>query len=228
MRQRIKTVLDWAKASGFRGGDNPVDGITKVLPKHKGTAQHHAALPYEQVPEDVVARINAKVRGWVNYFAMGDAGESFSHVRYWIEMRMRRHLLRTQQCEDLSRDQRWRARLYDDLGLFRDYRLRHHVAPSGRPGESRDVRTQRLDSIGGEPVEEQFEAEQPTALSRSVGPQRHPTCRAPHRVVRAARAVGSYLASMKTDSNTSLNIAALGPATRRSDTYRRKPWTKSS
>jgi integrase len=43
-------VLDWAKASGFRTGDNPVDGITKVLPKHKTATGHHAALPYQKVP----------------------------------------------------------------------------------------------------------------------------------------------------------------------------------
>jgi integrase len=50
LKQRIKVVLDWAKASGFRNGDNPVDGITKVLPKVRPAASHHAALPYGQVP----------------------------------------------------------------------------------------------------------------------------------------------------------------------------------
>ena len=47
----MKVVFDWAKASGFCRGDNPTDGITKVLPKHKGDKQHHAALPYQAVPE---------------------------------------------------------------------------------------------------------------------------------------------------------------------------------
>jgi integrase len=50
LKQRIKVVFDWAKASGFRVGDNPVDGITKVLPKVRQAAKHHAALPYAQVP----------------------------------------------------------------------------------------------------------------------------------------------------------------------------------
>ena len=31
VRQRIGTVLDWAKAAGFRTGDNPVDGVSKGL-----------------------------------------------------------------------------------------------------------------------------------------------------------------------------------------------------
>lgn len=50
LKQRIKVVFDWAKASGFRTGDNPVDGVTKVLPKVRPVASHHAALPYAQVP----------------------------------------------------------------------------------------------------------------------------------------------------------------------------------
>jgi integrase len=50
LKQRIKVVFDWAKASGYRRGDNPVDGITKVLPKVRQIAAHHAALPYTQIP----------------------------------------------------------------------------------------------------------------------------------------------------------------------------------
>ena len=48
--QRIKVVLDWSKAQGFCGGDNPTVGITKVLPKQKASKVHHASLPYQQVP----------------------------------------------------------------------------------------------------------------------------------------------------------------------------------
>jgi integrase len=50
LRQRIRVVMDWAKASGYRSGDNPVDGVTKVLPKTRQVATHHAALPYADVP----------------------------------------------------------------------------------------------------------------------------------------------------------------------------------
>jgi integrase len=50
VRQRIGTVLDWAKAAGFRSGDNPVEGVTKGLPKQSDRANHHTALPYSEVP----------------------------------------------------------------------------------------------------------------------------------------------------------------------------------
>lgn len=49
VKQRIKVVFDWTKASGFRSGDNPTDGLKTVLPKHRGEKQHHAALPYPAV-----------------------------------------------------------------------------------------------------------------------------------------------------------------------------------
>jgi integrase len=51
VRQRIGTVLDWAKAAGFRVGDNPVVGVAKGLPKQGDRDDHHTALPYAQVPE---------------------------------------------------------------------------------------------------------------------------------------------------------------------------------
>ena len=35
---------------GERTGDNPTDGLTKVLPKHRDETTHHAALAYAQVP----------------------------------------------------------------------------------------------------------------------------------------------------------------------------------
>ena len=46
VRQRMRAVLDWAKAAGHRDGDNPVDGVGKGLPKQTDEAEHHAALPY--------------------------------------------------------------------------------------------------------------------------------------------------------------------------------------
>ncbi|MGB5614396.1 MAG: integrase arm-type DNA-binding domain-containing protein, partial [Sedimenticolaceae bacterium] len=50
VKQRIRAVMDWAKASGLYSGDNPVDGITKALPKQTDKPAHHKALPHGQVP----------------------------------------------------------------------------------------------------------------------------------------------------------------------------------
>jgi len=50
VRQRIRTIFAWAKASGFCSGDNPVEGISEVLPKHNTKKEHFAASPYAEIP----------------------------------------------------------------------------------------------------------------------------------------------------------------------------------
>ena len=47
--QRIAVVFDWCKAQGYCMGDNPTEGLTKVLPKHRAVKAHHAALPFQHV-----------------------------------------------------------------------------------------------------------------------------------------------------------------------------------
>ncbi len=50
VQQRIKTVLDWAKAAGFRSGENPSDGVSKGLARQPDRTNHFAAIPYADVP----------------------------------------------------------------------------------------------------------------------------------------------------------------------------------
>lgn len=53
--QRIRIVFEWCKAQGLCSGDNPTQGVAKVLPRHRGVQAHHAALPYQQIPAFVRA-----------------------------------------------------------------------------------------------------------------------------------------------------------------------------
>jgi integrase len=50
VRQRIGTVLDWAKTSGFRTGENPVDGVGKGLPRQPERKGHFTAMAYQDLP----------------------------------------------------------------------------------------------------------------------------------------------------------------------------------
>ena len=50
VRQRIHAVLDWAQASGYRTGENPVNGVGRGLPRQSDSQEHHAALPFADVP----------------------------------------------------------------------------------------------------------------------------------------------------------------------------------
>jgi RNA-directed DNA polymerase len=86
---------------------------------------------HSQPATRVVNRINPILRGWVNYFAIGHSGRCFSYVRGWVEMKMRRHLLRNQQRRGFGWRRRRRAWMYGTLGLFADYRVRYYSASTG-------------------------------------------------------------------------------------------------
>jgi integrase len=53
VRRRIAVILDWAKAAGYRTGDNPVEGVDRGLPRHTEKRGHFAAIPYADVPQFV-------------------------------------------------------------------------------------------------------------------------------------------------------------------------------
>ncbi len=60
VRQRIESILDYATARGWRGGDNPArwrGHLANLLPAKSRVApvQHHAAMPWGDVPEFIAA-----------------------------------------------------------------------------------------------------------------------------------------------------------------------------
>ena len=63
LRGRIETILDSAKARGYRRGENPArwrGHIAQILPPRTRLSRgHHRAMPYETVP-DFVARLKAR------------------------------------------------------------------------------------------------------------------------------------------------------------------------
>jgi integrase len=60
VRGRIELVLDWAKAHGYRDGENParwrghLDKLLAKRPKHERRVVHHPAIPYRDVPAFMV------------------------------------------------------------------------------------------------------------------------------------------------------------------------------
>ncbi len=51
IRQRLLTVLNWARTAGHYEGINPVEGVEDGLPKQRRKVQHFTALPYDELPE---------------------------------------------------------------------------------------------------------------------------------------------------------------------------------
>ncbi|WPZ02642.1 tyrosine-type recombinase/integrase [Blastomonas marina] len=50
LRQRIRTVIDWAVAKGYREAALAMPVIDKALPKQRGKVRHHKAVPYTEMP----------------------------------------------------------------------------------------------------------------------------------------------------------------------------------
>ena len=97
-----------------------------LLRKLKETFRRFRSQPVSKVIEE----INPILRGWVNYFAIGNSSRCFSYVRHWVEKKIRRHLARSRQRPGFGW-KRWSSRwMYQQLGLFDNYRVRRYIRSS--------------------------------------------------------------------------------------------------
>jgi RNA-directed DNA polymerase len=83
-----------------------------------------------QPVEKVIEKINPILRGWVKYFAIGHASRCFAFVRYWVEMKIRRHLARACQRSGFGWKRWGREWLYGTMGLFSGYRVSYQSSNS--------------------------------------------------------------------------------------------------
>jgi RNA-directed DNA polymerase len=83
-----------------------------------------------QPVEKVIEKINPILRGWVKYFAIGHASRCFAFVRYWVEMKIRRHLARACQRSGFGWKRWGREWLYGTMGLFSEYRVSYQSSNS--------------------------------------------------------------------------------------------------
>jgi RNA-directed DNA polymerase len=92
---------------------------TALVRKLKAVFRSHRSRPVR----GLIAAINPIIRGWVNYFAVGNSSRCFSYIRSWVEKKVRRHLARACQREGFGW-KRWNRKwIYGTLGLFNEYRV---------------------------------------------------------------------------------------------------------
>lgn len=101
---------------------------TALMQTLKEVFRRHRSQPVRRV----VQIINPVMRGWVNYFAVGHSSGCFQLIKRWVEMKIRRHLMRARGRRGFGWA-RWSTRwLYDTLGLFNQYRVQW-TTPKGSP-----------------------------------------------------------------------------------------------
>jgi RNA-directed DNA polymerase len=81
----------------------------------------------------VIDEINPILRGWANYFRVGHSNRCFSMVKYWVEKKIRRHLMRARGRKGMGWKRWSREWIYGTLGLFNDYRVGRQSLPKAAP-----------------------------------------------------------------------------------------------
>jgi RNA-directed DNA polymerase len=94
---------------------------TKLLRKLKEIFRRFQSQPIGRSIE----LINPVLRGWVNYFRVGHSSRCFGYVKDWVEKKLRRHLMKTRKRKGFGWKRWSRDFLYQSLGLYGDYRIRH-------------------------------------------------------------------------------------------------------
>lgn len=92
-----------------------------IKAKIRDLIRHAGATPIKEL----IARLNAAVAGWVNYFRVGNSSRAFSEVRDYLEMKVRTLLTRRKRRKKRSVGwRRWSNEyLYGALGLFWDWKI---------------------------------------------------------------------------------------------------------
>lgn len=81
---------------------------------------------------EVICSVNAVIRGWVNYFRIGNSNSTFNNVRNDIEKKVRRFVMRRKKLKGFGWTRWSREDIYQKWGLFNDYRIRY-VCPKAAP-----------------------------------------------------------------------------------------------
>jgi RNA-directed DNA polymerase len=97
---------------------------TDLIRKLKEVFRRHQSQPVDRV----IYLINPILRGWVNYFRVGNSSKCFGYIKDWVLKRIRRHLMRARRRRGFGWNRWSRAWLYETLGLFNDYGVRHYEA----------------------------------------------------------------------------------------------------
>lgn len=75
--------------------------------------------------KEVIQSVNAVIRGWVNYFRIGNSNSTFCKVRDDIEKKVRKFVMRRKKLKGFGWKRWSREDIYKNCGLYNDYRIRY-------------------------------------------------------------------------------------------------------
>ena len=117
--------FDFRRVRSLRGRWRPqytpkLTQRTALLRKLKEMFRRYDSQPVGRV----ITEINPILRGWVNYFRVGNSGRCFAYVTNWVEKKVRRHLMRARNRPGFGWTRWSTVGLHATLGLFHDYHVR--------------------------------------------------------------------------------------------------------
>ena len=74
---------------------------------------------------EVIKAVNAIIRGWVNYFRIGNSDRTFCKVRNDIEKKVRKFVMKRKKLKGFGWKRWSRMEIYQKWGLYNDYRIRY-------------------------------------------------------------------------------------------------------
>jgi RNA-directed DNA polymerase len=101
-----------------------MEARTALLQNLKEIFRRNKSQPLSRIIE----QINPILRGWANYFRIGNSARCFRYVKNWVEKKIRRHLMRARMRHGFGWNRWSKAWLYNTLGLYGDYRIRYYQA----------------------------------------------------------------------------------------------------
>jgi len=76
--------------------------------------------------QEAVDIINPILRGWVNYFRIGNSGRCFNAIKDWVQNKVRRHIFKAKKHLGFGWKRWSTGQLYQYTSLFNDYEIRYN------------------------------------------------------------------------------------------------------
>jgi RNA-directed DNA polymerase len=106
--------------------------VIEILRKVRDTLRACGHLSVQHA----VARVNPIIRGWVNYFRIGNSKREFDAVRTGVERKVRRFAVKKMKRRGFGWTRWSSAVVYGTWGLFDDYQIRYATRAKATPVET--------------------------------------------------------------------------------------------